>query len=1103
MKITSYFSRILQQNSVRNRYLLIAALFVISVVSAAWITHVEVSTRSVNSLKNTRERDTFKEQLNSLEDKVNRIESALLFYLLSPEETLRFQMSELLSQARNDISHLSNNSITQKREHIKLQTVALIQLIQNLNAEIEHMMELRVNMEQLYPASKLMLENMLPSYVLFTTSVNLALANLTDAEDSSLTRELYSIFADARYVGSNLVGAFRMYIVSRFGAFGAPEKAMAAHEKNIDIYSEAVEKDISQLKMLNLANALSFEMVDSLENMEQAYNVWIEAFYKVKALYQSPNWRGDLPLLEWKIKPIFHSIESHLQGMDEDLVTFANEDFEDLSSVSDMLSTAIWLLAIIATIGAIFSYFMFEYSIYRPLTQVVQAIKAETLGEKQTALPEAKAVETRALIESFAEMRKRVHNRQRRLEAILDNAAEAIIILDQRGIIESFNTAAEALFAYSVKEIIGKNIKILVPQGISHQHEHYIEQDLQTNVSKFIDGEREVEAISKTGELISVSLKISETDLQGKKIFTAIISDIRERKHILEQLKTREQRLKTILDNVAEGILTFDEFGYIHSFNSAAENLFGYFENEIIDKELSLLIPPQSHDAREGYLEHLMHTRIQQWIGHEGELWGRHNDGSQFPIALKVSKTTLEGKSLYTGLVSDISERKAMLEHLKKMAEQDGLTGLYNRSYFQQELERVVERVDRNKLSNHAVLYIDLDNFKYINDTMGHAAGDQMLIEVSNILLKRSRKGELIARFGGDEFTVLLFDTTIELAASIAESFRQHLVDYWFRYDSKEVDIGCSIGVAPIFPNKKTAEEILSQADLACNLAKRLGRNRVYVFKPEDQNNVDTMTLDMGWFRRIKVALERGYFVLACQPIVNTRSREITCYEVLIRMLGDNGEIIMPAGFMPSAERFGLAVQIDHWVISNAIETLAKLREKSNHLRYAINLSGQTLSDPSICDLIHTKLEQTGLAPEALTFEVTETVAIAEMSAATKFLNSLQQLGCKTALDDFGSGMCSFAYLQDLPVDIVKIDGRFVKNIADNLIDQAILKAMNDIAHALNKQTVAEFVQNEKSMQLLTEFGVDFGQGYYLGRPEMILPFQNEQPQDNDLRKIS
>ena len=573
-----------------------------------------------------------------------------------------------------------------------------------------------------------------------------------------------------------------------------------------------------------------------------------------------------------------------------------------------------------------------------------------------------------------------------------------------------------------------------------------------------------VRSVQRPLALVSKALK---AEAEGGKAIALPKTHIRETDDLIstfevmrEQVHSLQQRLEIILATAAEGIVTFDKDGRIESVNKAAVGLFGYQENELVGKDLSLVIPPHARDARSSYLEHFMRNEIKRLLGHEGEVLGRHKDGTTFPMALKVSSMVLEGRQLYTGLVADISERKAMLDHLKNMAEHDGLTGLYNRTYFQGELERVVERTRRGG-QTCALFYIDLDNFKYVNDTMGHAAGDKLLIDVASILHRRARKSDLIARFGGDEFTVLLYDISAARVLHTAESFRAMLAGYDFMQNGEKINVGCSIGVAMIAPEIRSPEEVMSHADLACHLAKRGGRNRVHLYQPADAENASTMPLDMGWPQRIKEAIESSRFAIACQPIVNTGTRAIESYEVLIRMLGKNNELIMPGGFLPSAERFGLAQDIDRWVINQAIDTLAGQRLSCPDLCYSINLSGQTIVDLGVCNLIQEKLLDTGLDPSALMFEVTETVAIADMAAAVKFLASLRAIGCRTAPDEFGSGMSSFAYLKDLPVDCVKIDGRFVKNLASNPIDQAMVKAMNDIVHALGKTTVAEFVENE------------------------------------------
>ena len=554
-----------------------------------------------------------------------------------------------------------------------------------------------------------------------------------------------------------------------------------------------------------------------------------------------------------------------------------------------------------------------------------------------------------------------------------------------------------------------------------------------------------------------------------------------------ERVMASQQRLQTILDYAAEGIFSFDAGGVVDSFNHVAEALFGYRQQEIVGKTIGSLVVCNGRRRNQAETQDPL-SELKRLLNREGEVMGRHKDGRTFPISIKVSAATYGDEPLYTARVTDISGRKVLIESLRHLAEHDSLTGFYNRSYFQQELDRAVERARDRNGEPCSLLYIDLDNFKYINDTLGHVAGDRLLREIAANLHERARKSDLIARFGGDEFAVLLYRTTATMAVRVAESFHERIARLRFTEKGRAINIGCSIGVSAVTNEIKSTTEALSQADAACHLAKREGRNRVRLFGAEDAADLKNISSDMSWSQRIRDAIEHGRFALACQPILNTRMQTVDSYEVLIRMVDDAQRLILPGGFVPAAERFGLMVEIDKWVVINAIETLATQRKALPALRYSINLSGQTLSDPKVTDLIFERLRATQLAPEALIFEITETAAISNMAAAKTFLSRLREIGCETALDDFGSGFSSFAYLQELPVDYVKIDGRFVKNMAQNAVDLAMVKAMNEIAHALHKKTVAEFVENEASLRLLEQYGVDLAQGYYLGRPDIVLP---------------
>jgi EAL domain-containing protein (putative c-di-GMP-specific phosphodiesterase class I) len=312
------------------------------------------------------------------------------------------------------------------------------------------------------------------------------------------------------------------------------------------------------------------------------------------------------------------------------------------------------------------------------------------------------------------------------------------------------------------------------------------------------------------------------------------------------------------------------------------------------------------------------------------------------------------------------------------------------------------------------------------------------------------------------------------------------LADYAFKYNGKVINIGCTIGITLFGHEPTSKEDLLVQADVACHIAKRSGRNRVHLYEPEDQKNMTIMSEDMGWARRIKDAIEQDHFRLCCQPIMDMKTGETQRQEVLLRLQGEDGDIILPAGFLPSAERFGLMRAIDRWVVNHAIEALGKQLAKNPKLHYSINLSAESIGDVTMLETITNALQRHDVPPTAVTFEITETVAIAHLGTAVEFLTRLRNLGCQTALDDFGVGYSSFAYLKDLPVDYVKIDGSFVRDIPRDTLQHAMVRSMNDIAHAMGKQTIAEFVDCEDCLALLRKMGVDYVQGYYVGRPQLM-----------------
>jgi diguanylate cyclase (GGDEF)-like protein len=410
-----------------------------------------------------------------------------------------------------------------------------------------------------------------------------------------------------------------------------------------------------------------------------------------------------------------------------------------------------------------------------------------------------------------------------------------------------------------------------------------------------------------------------------------------------------------------------------------------------------------------------------------------------------------------------------------------------------------------------AVVYLDLDRFKYVNDTAGHEVGDKLLIDLSQVVNKQLRRHDIAARIGGDEFALILKNVDESLAINIADDIRLSLSNLRINHEDKIYHVNASFGVALMDSPDITAGDVMANADIACHISKRLGRNQTHLYEKEsDERNV--MGSELGWSVRIKEALEKDNFILHYQPILRMEDVDLSnlpaqdgvlwqrhlndvdkvySYEVLVRMIGENGEIHYPDSFIPTAERFNLMTDIDMWVLENALQEVVATGVSSKDVRLSVNISGNTVDSDNSLEKIKMLIEKYDVNPQSLTFEVTETCAIANLEDANDFISALRKMGCRFSLDDFGSGFCSFSQLKNLPTDFVKIDGQFVKSMARGATDRAIVTAMNDVAHSLGRYTVAEYVESPEIMRLLKICGVDKVQGNYISVPLTELPNNN------------
>lgn len=551
---------------------------------------------------------------------------------------------------------------------------------------------------------------------------------------------------------------------------------------------------------------------------------------------------------------------------------------------------------------------------------------------------------------------------------------------------------------------------------------------------------------------------------------------------LLRLLQRAEQDYRSIFEQSAIGIIQIDITGRIVNANQATYDILGYRPNELLQCPYRELVHPEDWDiAREerrainrGDID--SYSTEHRLIRKDNELlWAR----------LTVSRVwdASSASAYFTTVLEDISESHRLSTELSYMATHDSLTGLINRRAFEHQLASHLGRV-RNEGSQHALCFLDLDQFKVANDTSGHDAGDHLLRQVSDIIAKNLREADILARLGGDEFGIILENCDLDTARHVAEKIRAALDHLVFTWQGTNHTISCSIGVVPISAESSGINALMKAADIACYSAKDSGRNRVCVMSMDDEH-LASQRGQMEWLNRIQTALQENLFFLDCQIIAPTAEpRRALRYEVLIRLRSPGGSAVPPSAFLPPAERYGMASKIDRWVINDVLSKLSRAPEHMANLEAChINLSGRSFDQADFTDFVVEQFTHYGVPPTKICFEITETAAVHNLLEVQAFMQRLSDMGCSFALDDFGSGLSSFGYLRRLPVTYLKIDGMFVRDIATSKTDLAMVRAIHDIGRTMNMTTVAEYVESEKAMSLLTEIGVDLLQGFWVHRP--------------------
>ena len=537
-----------------------------------------------------------------------------------------------------------------------------------------------------------------------------------------------------------------------------------------------------------------------------------------------------------------------------------------------------------------------------------------------------------------------------------------------------------------------------------------------------------------------------------------------------------------VLGSLNSIVIEISVSGRISFLNNAWSTITGFSVSKSIGQTFASFMHDCDLEQKQVVNKCLKSLLNQQSMTESIEVKVRRSDSTFFWAKINLAVHLGDDKKVagISGTIDDIEERKFAEEKLRYLALHDGLTGLFNRHHFDEELKNIAQ-TDATEGNTHALLYIDLDHFKVINDSHGHSKGDLVLKEIANLLKERIRDKDTLCRIGGDEFAILLVDLSIKKAEEIASAICADIADTAFQIEDHTYRVSSSIGIAQICRSGGSKEILLQQADIAMLSAKKRGRNRAYLFNDSDED-VETFKYSFEWSKKLQKALAEDSIVLHFQPIINVSTREVVGHEALVRLIVDEN-IIYPDRFIPFLEQAEQMSILDRHVIGKAFFHLHEYPQLG-HL--AINLSAQAFTDDRLIEFIQSKLDKYQIDPSRIVFELTESASLSNITGTKRIVTRLNDIGCNFSIDDFGTGFSTFSYLKEIPAESVKIDGSFVKDMIDDQIDHALVKAIHEIAKELGKTTVAEFVENEEILNELDKLGVNFAQGYHIGRPEDI-----------------
>ncbi len=809
-----------------------------------------------------------------------------------------------------------------------------------------------------------------------------------------------------------------------------------------------------------------------------------------------------------RLEPIFFSDDGEVIGVVR-LVMNLQPALDNVESLSQTMR----LIAVIMVIAIFFVLsWLMQRVIIRPIRSLSESAQLLTQGhfhkvevlDTQDEIAELGRSFNR-MVDYLSDSQERLINANEYNEKILRTMSDALLVIGLDNRIEHINDAGLKLLHYdSRNDVVGFPLSLVCSDTPDYKGEQ-----LTFLMENYDFNDQEKYLITRTGSYVPVLLSFSHIydangDMDGA---VCVAKDITERKRTeqilrdahteleqrvkdrTEELFQEKERLQVTLRSIAEAVVTVDNSGRIAYFNPAAERVTGWSSHEVVGCVLEEVLPFFDDQGERMDAEPLRECIERGYCGQVSANYSM-NLLNRYETMVAIESTIapmLDNNGDVTGVVvvfRDVSEERQLRQQLLHQANHDALTGLFNRLVFEKKLSEALN-LARTTGTEHAVLFLDLDQFKVVNDTCGHVAGDALLQQLTSLLREKMRATDILARLGGDEFGVALSNCSLDHAKKIALSLLDIVREFRFIWEDKTFEIGVSIGLVMLDENSESVASIMSAADIACYAAKDGGRNRYHLYESSD-TELKQRHGEMQWVTLISKAITEDRFVLHLQEIKALKGdQQGAHYEVLLRMVGDSGDLIPPGAFLPAAERYGLIANVDRWVIEKGLGILAKYlaRNPGESCVFAINLSGLSIGDDGFLDYVQDQITRHQLPHHCICFEITETAAVANLSHARRFIKALQALGCKFALDDFGSGVSSFSYLKNLPVDFLKIDGMFVRDMAEDSIDYAMVEAINHIGQVMGLKTIAEFVESQAILDCLIALEVDYAQGYFIGEP--------------------